>query len=78
MSQLRHETSSCEETQHNRQPGDYQVTRAIQHALLTAKAPMGGPSGAAGCRGQSVEGTPSARTARTVSYSCGVIRMMLA
>jgi len=36
------ETSSCEETQHNSQPGDYQVTGAVQHALLTAKAPMGG------------------------------------
>ena len=35
-------TSSYEETQHNSQPGDYQVTGSVQHALLTAKAPMGG------------------------------------
>jgi len=38
------ETSSCEETQHNSQPGDNQVTGPVQHALLTAKAPMGGCS----------------------------------
>jgi hypothetical protein len=37
------ETSSSEETHHNSQPrGDYQVTGSGQHALLTAKAPMGG------------------------------------
>jgi len=37
-------TSSYEETQHNSQPGDYQVTGSAQHALLTAKASMGGCS----------------------------------
>src|SRR5215469_16024751 len=39
------ETSSCEETQHNSHPADYQVTGSEQHALLTAKAPMGVSSG---------------------------------
>ena len=38
------ETSSYEDTQHNSQPGADQVTGPVQHALLTAKAPMGGCS----------------------------------
>jgi hypothetical protein len=33
---------SCEESQHYSRPSDLQVTGADQHALLTAKAPMGG------------------------------------
>jgi len=35
-------TGSCEESQHYSRPSDLQVTGADQHALLTAKAPMGG------------------------------------
>src|SRR6266513_5496630 len=37
--------AAARKTQHNSQsPGDYQVTGSGQHALLTEKAPMGGPS----------------------------------
>jgi hypothetical protein len=34
-------TSSCEETQHNSQPGDYQVTGSGQHALFDSEGPHG-------------------------------------
>src|SRR6266516_2603631 len=41
------ETSSCEENPPQQPiPGHYQDTGSGQHALLTAKAPMGGQSGA--------------------------------
>jgi len=34
-------TSSYEETQHNSQPGDYQVTGSRQHALFDSEGPHG-------------------------------------
>jgi hypothetical protein len=49
--------------------------RALRDLKLVDEAPMGGRSAREAVEIQAVEGTPSARTAMTVSYSCGVIRM---